>query len=107
VRPAPEVEQVIVGGIVSRIASELLLGKPGRLSDLAAPFVEYVLAFYRLAEPSPEGRVLALEREGRVSGRALRSSKPPSRRVVPKPPRNSHERCLQNRHFLRNTTCVS
>lgn len=62
-RPAPEVEQVIVGGIASRIASELLLGKPGRLSDLAAPFVEYVLAFYRLAEPSPEGRVLALERE--------------------------------------------
>lgn len=62
-RPAPEVEQVIVGGIASRIASELLLGKPRNLRDLTAPFVEYVLAFYRLVEPGPAGRVVPLERE--------------------------------------------
>jgi AcrR family transcriptional regulator len=63
-RPAPEVEQVIVGGIASRVASELLLGKPGNLRDLTAPFVEYVLAFYRLVEqPGPGGRVVPLERE--------------------------------------------
>jgi AcrR family transcriptional regulator len=67
-RPAPEVEQVIVGGIASRIASELLLGKPERLHELTAPFVEYVLAFYRLAQPSPGGRVLSLEREEEPAG---------------------------------------
>jgi len=62
--PAPEVEGVIVGGIASRIASEILQGRAAHLRELTAPFVEYVLAFYRLGEPGPrEGKVLAFEQE--------------------------------------------
>jgi len=49
--PAPEVEAVIVGGIASRVASEVLHGRAKRLPDLTAPLVEYVLAFYGAAEP--------------------------------------------------------
>lgn len=62
--PAPEVEQVIVGGLASRIASEALRGRGAKLRDLTAPFVEYILAFYRLGEPGPKaGEVVPLERE--------------------------------------------
>lgn len=62
--PAPEVEGVIVGGIASRVASEVLQGRAKQLRKLAGPLVEYVLAFYRLGEPGPrEGRVIALEQE--------------------------------------------
>ncbi len=64
--PAPEVEGVIVGGIASRVASEVLNGRAAKLRDLTAPFVEYVLAFYRLSEPGPkEGKLVAFEREQR------------------------------------------
>jgi AcrR family transcriptional regulator len=60
--PEPEVEQVIVGGIASRVASEVLRGKGEKLRELADPFLEYVLAFYRLGEPGPkEGRVFPFE----------------------------------------------
>ena len=62
--PVPEVEQVIVGGIASRVASEVLRGRGKKLQELADPFLEYVLTFYRLGEPGPkEGRVLAFESE--------------------------------------------
>ncbi len=62
--PAPEVEGVIVGGIASRVASEVLQGRATQLPALAAPLAEYVLAFFRPSEPGPkEGRVVALERE--------------------------------------------
>ncbi len=62
--PAPEVEGVIVGGIASRVASEVLQGRAKKLRDLTGPLAEYVLAFYRLGEPGPqEGRVIALEQE--------------------------------------------
>jgi AcrR family transcriptional regulator len=60
--PAPEVEQVIVGGIASRVASEVLQGRGEQLRDLTASFVEYLLAFYRLDEPGPRaGRVVPFE----------------------------------------------
>jgi AcrR family transcriptional regulator len=60
--PPPEVEGVIVGGIASRVASEVLRGRGAELTELTAPFVEYVLAFYRPGEPGPkEGRVIAFE----------------------------------------------
>jgi len=61
--PPPEVEQVIVGGIASRIASEVLRDGGGELRGLVDPFLEYVLAFYRLGEPpgSKEGRVVPFE----------------------------------------------
>lgn len=60
--PAPEVEGVIVGGIASRVASEVLRGRGEKLQELAAPFLEYVLTFYRLGEPAlKEGRVLSFE----------------------------------------------
>ncbi|HEX3562241.1 MAG TPA: TetR/AcrR family transcriptional regulator [Solirubrobacterales bacterium] len=62
--PAPEVEGVIVGGIASRLGSEVLRGRGAKLRDLTAPFAEYVLAFYRPSEPGPkEGQVLAFEPE--------------------------------------------
>ncbi len=65
-QPAPEVEGVIVGGIASRVASEVLNGRAVKLPDLAAPLVEYVLAFFRLSEPGPkEGKLVAFEREQR------------------------------------------
>jgi AcrR family transcriptional regulator len=63
--PGPDVAQVIVGGIASRVASQLLQdGKGSGLRDLKEPFVEYVLAFYRLGEPGPKaGEVVAFEPE--------------------------------------------
>lgn len=62
--PAPEVEGVIVGGIASRVASEVLRGRGARIKDLTAPLVEYVLTFYRLGEPGPkEGMVIPFEPE--------------------------------------------
>jgi AcrR family transcriptional regulator len=64
--PAPEVEGVIVGGIASRVASEVLNGRAAKLADLTAPLVEYLLAFFRLSEPGPkEGKLVAFEREQR------------------------------------------
>lgn len=66
--PAPEVEQVIVGGIASRIASEVLRGRGERLRQLADPFLEYVLTFYQRGEPGPkEGRILPFELESAES----------------------------------------
>lgn len=63
-RPAPEVEGVIIGGLASRVASEVLQGRGAQLRDLTEPFVEYVLAFYRPSEPGPkEGKILAFEPE--------------------------------------------
>jgi AcrR family transcriptional regulator len=60
--PAPEVEGVIVGGIASRVASEVLNGRTVKLRELTAPLVEYVLAFYRLGEPGPkEGELVPFE----------------------------------------------
>lgn len=62
--PAPEVEGVIVGGIASRVASEVLNGRAAGLPELNAPLVEYVLAFYRIVEPGPkEGKLVAFERD--------------------------------------------
>lgn len=62
--PLPEVEQVIVGGIASRVASEVLRGRGERLRELADPFLEYVLTFYRQGEHGlRERRVLAFEAE--------------------------------------------
>jgi AcrR family transcriptional regulator len=60
--PAAEVDEVIVGGIASRVASEVLRGRGAKLRELTAPFAEYVLAFFRPGEPGPkEGRLLAFE----------------------------------------------
>jgi AcrR family transcriptional regulator len=60
--PAPEVEGVIVGGIASRVASEVLHGQARKLSRLAPPLAEYVLTFYRLDEPGPrDGKLVAFE----------------------------------------------
>ena len=57
--PAPEVEGVIVGGIASRVASEVLHSKAAELPDLAAPFAEYVLAFFKVGEPAKSAKRLA------------------------------------------------
>ena len=54
--PAVEVDQVIVGGIASRVAGEVLLGQAAQLRVLTPYFVDYALAFYdaggRAAEPA-------------------------------------------------------
>jgi AcrR family transcriptional regulator len=61
---AAEIDQVIVGGIASRVASEVLQGEAAGLRDLTEPLVNYVLAFYGPARPGPEaGKVVALEPE--------------------------------------------
>jgi hypothetical protein len=55
---------MIVGGIASMIASEVLQGRGAELRDLTAPFTEYILAFCRPGEPGPkEGKVVAFEQE--------------------------------------------
>jgi AcrR family transcriptional regulator len=70
--PAPEVEAVIVGGIASRVASEVLQGRAKSLPQLTAPFVEYVLAFYRLGEPGPkDGKLVAFEREAQPASESV------------------------------------
>ena len=77
--PAPEVEGVIVGGIASRVASEVLNGRAAKLRDLTAPLVEYVLAFYRIAEPGPkEGRLVAFEREQREAQEPVEAQRKPA-----------------------------
>lgn len=74
--PAPEVEGVIVGGIASRIASEVLNGRARQLPELVAPFVEYVLAFYRLSEPGPkDGKLVAFEHEVEADAESLRAGR--------------------------------
>jgi AcrR family transcriptional regulator len=64
--PAPEVEGVIVGGIASRVASEILHGRAAKLRELVAPLVEYVLAFYRFGDTRPkEGKLVPFEADQR------------------------------------------
>jgi AcrR family transcriptional regulator len=43
---AVEIDQVVVGGIASRIASEVLQGRAAQLRVITPHMVEYVLAFY-------------------------------------------------------------
>jgi AcrR family transcriptional regulator len=57
--PAPEVEPVIVGGIASRIGSEILRGRTDKLPNLTGHLVEYLLAFYMLDEGQQPDRRLA------------------------------------------------
>jgi len=74
--PAPEVEGVIVGGIASRIASEVLHGRAAGLRELTPPLVEYVLAFYRLGERGPrEGKLVAFEREQGEAGEPVETAR--------------------------------
>lgn len=65
--PAAEFDGVIVGGIASRVAGEVLQGRAAKLRELTASLVEYVLAFYRVGEPGPDGRLLPFEREQRAA----------------------------------------
>jgi AcrR family transcriptional regulator len=61
---AVEIDQVIVGGIASRIASELLQGRAAQLRVLTPHFVDYVLAFYGSGTPDPRAaNVVTLESE--------------------------------------------
>jgi AcrR family transcriptional regulator len=75
-QPAPEVEGVIVGGIASRVASEVLNGRAAKLGDLTAPLVEYVLAFFRLSEPGPkEGKLVPFETEREPASAAFQAQR--------------------------------
>jgi AcrR family transcriptional regulator len=61
---AVEIDQVIVGGIASRVASEVLQGRAAQLRVLTPHFVDYVLAFYGAGQPDPQAAgVIALEPE--------------------------------------------
>jgi AcrR family transcriptional regulator len=58
---AVELDQVIVGGIASRVASEVLEGGAAELRSLIPHLVEYVLAFYGPVRTDPRtGKVVAL-----------------------------------------------
>jgi AcrR family transcriptional regulator len=62
--PAVEIDQVIVGGIASRIAGEILQGKPEQLRLLTPYLLGYVLAFYDGEQRDPQGvNVVPLESE--------------------------------------------
>lgn len=62
--PMAEMDQVIVGGIASRIASEVLKGGATELTVLEAPLTEYVLTFYGPSKPDPQAaKVVALDPE--------------------------------------------
>ena len=43
---------MIVGGLASRVASEVLQARPAQLRLLTPHFVDYVLAFYGTDEPA-------------------------------------------------------
>jgi AcrR family transcriptional regulator len=61
---AVEIDQVIVGGISSRIASEVLQGRAGQLRVLTPHFVDYVLTFYGAGQPDSQAAdVVTLESE--------------------------------------------
>jgi AcrR family transcriptional regulator len=62
--PLAEMDQVIVGGIASRIASEVLKGGGAELELLTPPLTEYVLTFYGPTQPDPQAaEVVALDPE--------------------------------------------
>jgi hypothetical protein len=59
-----ELDQVIVGGIATRVASEILKGGAAELQTLTPHLVEYVLTFYGPGRPDPRtGTVVPLEPE--------------------------------------------
>lgn len=59
---AVEIDPVIVGGIASRVASEVLQGRAARLRLLTPHFVDYVLVFYGSGQPDSQGvNVVTLE----------------------------------------------
>lgn len=61
---AVEMDEVIVGGIASRIAGEVLEGRAADLRALTPHLADYVLAFYGSKQPDPRtGKVVALEPE--------------------------------------------
>jgi len=62
--PSGELGQVIVGGLVTRVASEVLQGRVAQLRILTPHFVGYVLAFYAAEQADPGvSAVAALEPE--------------------------------------------
>ena len=64
---AVEIDQVIVGGIASRVASEVLQGRAAQLRVLTPHFVDYVLAFYGAGQPESQGvNAITLEPEAPV-----------------------------------------
>jgi AcrR family transcriptional regulator len=74
--PAPDVEGVIVGGIASRVASEVLHGRAAKLADLVAPLIEYVLTFFRLGDTGPkEGKLVSFERDRREAAGSAETSR--------------------------------
>lgn len=69
---APEIDQVVVGGIASRVAGELLQDRAAQLRLLTPHLTDYVLSFYgrrasepdaaAAPEPGPAGHAAAPER---------------------------------------------
>jgi TetR/AcrR family transcriptional regulator len=56
--PIGDVDEVIVGGIASQVAGEVLQGRAAELRDRTEHFVNYILAFYGAARPDPHARTL-------------------------------------------------
>jgi AcrR family transcriptional regulator len=74
--PPTEMDQVIVGGLASRIAGEVLEGRAGRLRRLTPHALDYVLAFYG-ERPADAG-----EDRGASPPAAPRAEAPPRRRAA-------------------------
>ena len=98
---AVEIDQVIVGGIASRVASEVLQGQAAQLRILTPHFVDYVLAFYGSRPARSAGRRRSPARAG-CTGRARRRAPQASRRLRP-----SRREVPANSLIPSNTTCVS
>lgn len=74
--PAVEMDQVIVGGLASRVAGEVLEGRAGRLRRFTPHALDYVLAFYgeRLADSTAT--------RGDAPGPLMDTEVPPRRRAA-------------------------
>lgn len=75
--PSPAIETVIAGGIVARIAEEVLEGRTERLQDQLPELTAYVLACYRSPAPKDPRVGLALP------GDPPQSEQPPERAGAP------------------------
>ncbi len=76
---AEEIDQVIVGGVATRVASETLHGRTGELRQLIPHLVAYVLAFYGTGEQAQGERKLEA---GSEAGEAERAAAEPQRRIA-------------------------
>jgi AcrR family transcriptional regulator len=57
VKPSPQVEPAVIGGVVSRVKQRVLEGKTERLRELCPELVQFVLSFYGVSAELPASSV--------------------------------------------------